>query len=138
MIFCFFKPERSRWIFSSTSSSASLFHIGLPYSIDLLVWSAFSSISDYLPRSISDPEDLLDHLVGPGLSKSSALHGTCWIHHYAGLPPSHKAERPRSCSFICRYHYHIAMEGWSWSLHQRSRALLRLASHASCYRSSLE
>ena len=138
MISCFFKPDRSRWGFLSTSLSAPLFYIGLFHSINFFVWSAFSSILDYFPGSIGDPEDSLDHLVDSEPSRSSALHRASWISHYTGIPPSHEAERPKLCSFICRYHYLVAMEGWSWSLHQGGRALLRPASRASCYRRSSE
>ena len=136
--FFFFKLNCSRWAFSSTSLSASLFYIRLPHLINLLVWLAFLSTSDYLPGSIGNSVDLLDHLVGPGPSRSSALHGASWIPYYAGLPPSHETGRPRPCSFIRRHHYLVAMEGWSWSLHQGGRALLRPASRASCYCRSSE
>ena len=112
--------------------------LGYPIQSTSLFDQAFSSTLDHPPESISDPEDLLDHLVGPRLSRSSTLHGAKWIPHYTGLPPSYKAGRPRPCSFIRRHYYLIAMEGWSWSLHQGGRALLRPASRASCYRRSSE
>ena len=43
---------------------------------------AFLSTLDYRPGSINDSKDLLDHLVGPRPSRSSALHGASWISHY--------------------------------------------------------
>ena len=85
--------------------------LGYPIQSTSLFDQAFLSISDHLPGSIGNPKGLLDHLVGPGPSRSSALHGASWIPHYAGLPPSHKAGRPRPCSFIRRHHYFVMMEG---------------------------
>ena len=113
-------------------------YIGLPHIINFFVRSAFLSTLDHPPGFIGNPEGLLDHLVGLEPSRSSTLYGASWIPHYAGLPPSHEAERPRLYSFIRRHHYLVAMEVWSWSLHQGGRALLRPASRASCYRHSSE
>ena len=94
---------------------------------------AFLSTLHYLPRSIGNPKGLLDHLVGLRPFRSFALHRASWIPHYTGLPPSHKTGRPRLCSFIHRQYYLVAIESWSWSLHQRDRALLYLASCIFCY-----
>ena len=81
-----------------------------PIQLTSLFDQAFLSTLDYPPGSIGNPEGLLDYLVGPGLSRSSAFHRASWISHYAGLPPSHKAGRSRLCSFIRGHHYLVAME----------------------------
>ena len=112
--------------------------LGYPIQSTSLFDQAFSYILDHFPGSIGNPKGLLDHPVGLGLSRSSALYRTSWISYYAGLPSNHKAGKPRQCSFIYHYHYLVAMEDWSWSLHQRGRTLLRLVSYASCYCRSSE
>ena len=122
----FRQPRRQPPYFTSS------YHIQLTSLFD----QAFSSISDHPPWSIGDPKGLLDHLVCSGSSRSSTLHRASWIPYYVGLPLSHETGRRRPCSFIRRYYYLVAMEGWSWSLHQGGQALLCLASCASCYRRS--
>ena len=89
------------------------FILGYPIQSTSLFDQAFSSTSDHLPGSIGNPEGLLDHLVGPRLSRSSAIDEASRIVHYTRLPLSHKAEKLRLYSFICRQHYLVAMEGWS-------------------------
>ena len=84
---------------------------GYPIQSNFLFNQAFLSTSDHFLGSISNPKDSLDHLVSPGPSRSSALHGASCIPHYAGLLLSHEAERPRPCRFICRHHYLVAIEG---------------------------
>ena len=59
-------------------------HSILSYCIQLtsLFDHAFLSSLDHPLGSIGDPKDLLDHLVCPKLSRSSALHRASWISHY--------------------------------------------------------
>ena len=85
--------------------------LGYPIQSTSLFDQAFFPTSDHPLGSISDPEGLLDHVVDSRPSRCFTLHGASWISHYAGLPPSHEAGRPRPCSFICRHHYIVAMEG---------------------------
>ena len=84
---------------------------GYPIQSTSLFNQALSSTLDHPTGSIGDPKGLLDRLVDPKPSRSSALHGASWIPHYAGLPPSHEARRPRLYSFIRRHYYLIVMEG---------------------------
>ena len=58
------------------------FTSGYPIQSTSLFDQAFLSISDHSPGSIGNPEGLLDQLVGPELSRSSALYGASWIPHY--------------------------------------------------------
>ena len=85
--------------------------LGYPIQSTSLFNQTFSSISNHFPESIGNFEGLLNHLVGPRPSRSSALYVASWISHYVGLPLSNKAGKSRPYSLICRHHYIVAIEG---------------------------
>ena len=138
MISRFLSPTVQGELSSQSRRQPPCFILGYPIQLISLFNQAFLFISDHLPECIGNPKGLLDHLVSLRPFRSSALYGASWIPHYVDLPPGYKAGGPKPCSFIRRHHYLVAMEGWSWSLYQGGRALLRLASRASCYRRSSE
>ena len=58
------------------------FTLGYPMHLTSSFNQVFSSTLNHSPGSIGNFESLLDHLVSPGSSRSSALHGACWILYY--------------------------------------------------------
>ena len=91
MISCFLSPTVQDELSRQLCRQPLCFTLGYPIQSTSLFDQVFSSILDHPPGPIGNCKSLLDHLVGPELSRSSPLHGANWFPYYASLLPSHEA-----------------------------------------------